>query len=210
MSLVSHFSERSGMRSVIGCVVAISVLLVVGCSEKKAPPAPPVAVKGDMELLVEQGMKDLKDAETWFHIADRYEMARQYPQQLDALQKVIAAKPEMGYAHLKLGNTYNSLGKREEAIKSLLEAKKHLPDNPVLYNNLGWTYGQVGKVKEQIAALRQAISLRPRYATGRLNLGLVLFRQGDRKGAEEQYTALLEFDEGTAQTLKKAIEGKKP
>ncbi len=199
------------MKNVIGCVAAISVLLAAGCSEKKAPaPAPPVAVKGDMELLVEQGQKDLKDAETWFHIADRYEMAQQYPQQLDALQKVIAAKPEMGYAYFKLANTYNRLGKREEAIKTFLEAKKHLPNNPVLYNNLGWTYGQVGRVKEQIAALRQAITLRSRYATARLSLGLVLLRQGDRKGAEEQQAALLAFDEGAAQTLKKEIEGKKP
>jgi len=198
------------MRNAIACVVAISVLLVAGCSEKKAPPAPPVAVKGDMELLVELGQKDLKDAETWFHIADRYEMAQQYPQELDALLKVIAAKPEMGFAYQKLGNTYNRLGKREEAIKSFLAAKKRLPNSPVLYNNLGWTYGQVGKVKEQIAALRQAIALRPQFATARLNLGLVLLRQGDRKGAAEQYTALLEFDEGAASTLKKAIEGKKP
>jgi tetratricopeptide (TPR) repeat protein len=189
---------------------SIAALLVAGCSEKKAPPAPPVAVKGDMELLVEQGMKDFKDAETWFHIAERYEMAQQYPQELDALLKVVAAKPEMGYAHHKLGNTYNRLGKREEAIKSFLEAKKYLPNHPVLYNNLGWTYGQVGKVKEQVAALRQAISLRPRYATARLNLGIVLVRQGDRKGAEEQHAALLVFDQGAADDLKKVIEGKKP
>ena len=188
---------------------SIAVLLVAGCSEKKAPPTPPVAVKGDLELLVEQGMKDLKDAETWFHIAYRYEMAGQYPQQLDALQKVIAAKPDMGFAHLRLGDTYNKLGKREEALKSFLAAKKYLPNNPMLYNNLGWTYGQVGQVKEQIAALRQAIALRPIFATARLNLGLVLLRQGDRKGAEEQLAALLKFDDGAAATLKKEIEGKK-
>lgn len=198
------------MRSIAVCAAAISILLVAGCSEKKAPPAPPVAVKSDMELLVEQGLKDLKDAETWFHIADRYEMAQQYPQELDALQKVIAAKPDMGYAYHKLANTYNRLGKREEAIKSFLEAKMRLPNNPVLYNNLGWTYGQVGRTREQIAALRQAISLRPRYATARLNLGFVLIRRGDRKGAEEQYAALLEFDEGAAATLKNEIAGKKP
>lgn len=198
------------MRSVIGCAAAISVLLVAACSEKKAPPAPPVAVKGDMELLVERGQKDLKDAGTWFHIADRYEMAQQYPQQLDALLKVIAARPDMGYAYQKLGNTYNRLGRHEEAIKSFLAAKEHLPDSPVLYNNLGWTYGRVGKTKEQIAALRRAIALRPRYATARLNLGLVLIRRGDRTGAEEQQAALLAFDEGAAITLKKAIEGKQP
>ena len=194
-------------KALVAC--SIAVLLVAGCSEKKAPPAPPVAVKGDMELLVEQGLKDLKDAETWFHIAYRYEMAGQYPQQLDALKKVIAAKPDMGFAHLRLGDTYNKLGKREEAIKSFLEAKKRLPDNPMLYNNLGWTYGQVGRVKEQIVALRQAVSLRPRFATARLNLGLVLIRQGDRKGAEEQLAALQEFDQGAADDLKKEIGGKK-
>jgi tetratricopeptide (TPR) repeat protein len=193
-------------------VYALAALLAAGCSEQKAPPppAPPVAVKGDMELLVEKGRKDLKDAETWFHIADLYERAQQYPQELDALQKVIAAKPEMGFAYIKMANTYNRLGKREEAIKSFLEAKKLLPNSPALYNNLGWTYGQVGKTKEQVAALRQAISLRPRYATARLNLGLVLLSQGDRKGAEEQYAALLTFDEGAAADLKKEIEGKKP
>jgi len=197
------------MKKVSACAVAMcGLLLVAGCSEKKAPPAPPVAVKGDMELLVEQGLKDLKDAETWFHIAYRYEMARQYPQQLDALQKVVAAKPDMGFAHLRLGDTYNKLGKREEAIKSFLEAKKYLPNNPMLHNNLGWTYGQVGRVKEQIAALRHAIALRPHFATARFNLGFVLLRQGDRKGAEEQYAALLLFDDGAAANLKKEIEGK--
>jgi tetratricopeptide (TPR) repeat protein len=196
-------------KALVAC--SISVLLVAGCSEKKAPPpAPPVAVKGDMELLVEKGQQDLKDAETWFHIADLYERAQQYPQELDALQKVVAAKPEMGFAYYKMANTYNRLGKREEAIASFLEAKKKLPASPALYNNLGWTYGQVGQTKEQIAALRQAIALRPRYATARQSLGLVLLRQGDRKGAEEQYAALLTFDEGAAADLKKEIEGKNP
>jgi tetratricopeptide (TPR) repeat protein len=197
-------------KTLLACPVA--VLLIAGCSEQKLPPppAPPVAVKGDMELLVEKGQKDLKDAETWFHIADLYERAQQYPQELDALQKVIAAKPEMGFTYIKMANTYNRLGRREEAIKTFLEAKKRLPANPALYNNLGWTYGQVGKTKEQIAALRQAIALRPRYATARQSLGLVLLEQGDRKGAEEQYAALMTFDEGAAADLKKAIEGKKP
>ena len=199
------------MRSVSGCVAIISVLIVAGCSEKPTPPpAPPVAVKGDMELLVEKGRRDPKDVETWFHIADLYERAQQYPQELDALQKVIAAKPDMGFAHFKMANTYNRLGRREEAVAAFLEARKYLPKNPALYNNLGWTYGQLGKTKEQVAALRQAIALRPRYATARLSLGLVLLGQGDRTGAEEQHAALLAFDEGAAAELKKAIEGKKP
>jgi tetratricopeptide (TPR) repeat protein len=166
----------------------------------------PVAVR--MELLVERA--EGSQGRNRFHIADLYERAQQYPQELDALQKVIAAKPDMGFAYFKMANTYNRLSKREEAIKTFLEAKKHLPNSPALYNNLGWTYGQVGKTKDQIVALRQAIALRPRYAAARLNLGLVLLRQGDRKGAEEQHAALLTFDEGAANDLKKELEGKKP
>ena len=54
------------------------VLVGVGLFRKRAcPPPPPVAVKGDFELLVEQGRQDLKDADTWFHIADLYELAQQ-------------------------------------------------------------------------------------------------------------------------------------
>ena len=193
-------------------LAALAALAFLGaCSEKPTPPpAPPVAVKGDMELLVEKGRRDPKDVETWFHIADLYERAQQYPQELDALQKVIAAKPDMGFAHFKMANTYNRLGKREDAIKSFLEAKKMLPNLAVLHNNLGWTYGQVGRVKDQIAALRQAVSLNQKYSTARLSLGVVLLKAGDRKGAEEQYAALLTFDEGAAATLKKELEGKKP
>lgn len=68
------------MRSVTACVASMSVLLFgAGCSEKPAPPPPPVAVKGAMELLVEKGRRDLKDVETWFPIADLYERAQQYP-----------------------------------------------------------------------------------------------------------------------------------
>jgi tetratricopeptide (TPR) repeat protein len=199
------------MRRVFGSATALAFLLVTGCSDKKpAAPAPPVAVKGDMELLVEQGQKDLKDFQTWFHIAELYERAQQYPQELDALQKVVAAKPDMGYAHYKMANTYNRLGKREEAVKAFLEAKKLLPNLSVLYNNLGWTYGQLGRPKDQVAALRQAVSLNDHYSTARLSLGLVLLKQGDRKGAQEQYTALMTFDEGAAAELKRQLEEKKP
>jgi len=52
--------------------------------------------------------------------------------------------------------------------------------------------------------------LNPKYSTARLSLGLVLLKQGDRKGAEEQLAVLLTLDEEAAQTLKKELEGKKP
>lgn len=203
------FGRAKGNLPMMRCAAALLALLLVGaCTERKAPPPAAGPVKGDVELLLEKAQKDPKDAESWFHIADLYERALQYPQEVDALQKVIAARPDMGFAHYKLGNTYNRLGKREEAIAAFLEAKKTLPKNPALYNNLGWTFGQVGRTKEQIEALRQAIALRPRYATARLSLGIVLLKQGDRAGAEAQLAALAAFDEGAAADLKKEIDAR--
>lgn len=200
------------MSNILLCAATLCALaLLAGCKEKPAaPPPPPVAVKGDMELLVERGQRNPNDVETWFHIADLYERAQQYRQELEALRKVVAAKPDLGYAHYKMANTYNRLGLREEAIAAFLEAKKHLPKLPALYNNLGWTYGQVGRTKDQIAALRRAIELRSRYATARLSLGLVLHKQGDSKGAAEQLAALRSFDDGAAAELQKAIGGGRP
>jgi tetratricopeptide (TPR) repeat protein len=191
--------------------IALTALaLVAACSEKSEPPRQAAApVVDEMTLLLEAVRKNPRDTDSWMHIADLYERAQAFEQEADALQKVLAVEPGRGFAHLKLANTYNQLGRREEAIASFLQAKKYLPNNPMLYNNLGWTYGQVGKTKEQLQALRQAVSLRPRFATARLNLGLVLLKQGDRKGAQQQYEALQEFDEGAAAALKKEIEGGK-
>jgi tetratricopeptide (TPR) repeat protein len=141
-------------------------------------------------------------------VADYYERARQYPQELDALKKVLAAKPDHGYAYVKMGNAYNQLGRHQEALAAFLEGRKLLPRNPALLNNLGWTYGKLGKGAEQLAALREAIDLRPRYATARFNLGIALLAKGDRAGAAAQHAALLEFDEGTAADLMKEMEAK--
>jgi tetratricopeptide (TPR) repeat protein len=188
--------------------IALAALLLAGaaCTEQKPPPPPAAPVKGDFELLLEKGQRDPGDAATWYHIADLYERSQQYGREVDALGKVLAAKPDMGYASFKLANAYNRLGKREEAIAAFLRADKTWPNSPVLFNNLGWTYGQVGRTKDQVAALRRAVQLRPRYATARRNLAVVLLKQGDRAGAEEQYRAIKEFDEDTAAELRHVIE----
>jgi tetratricopeptide (TPR) repeat protein len=200
---------KSGSLVMLRCAAAFSVLVLFGaCSEQKAPP-PPAQVKDDTELLLEKAQADPKDADTWFHVADNYERASQFPQEIDALKKVIAARPGMGWAHVKMGNAYNRLGRHEDAVAAFLAAEKLLPQNPMLFNNLGWTYGRLGKPNEAIVAYQRAVALRPRFSAARLNLGLVLLKKGDRAGAEAQHAALLEFDAGAAETLLKEMEARK-
>jgi tetratricopeptide (TPR) repeat protein len=190
---------------------ALAALALAGaCSEKpEAPRQAAVPAKDQMAVLQEAVQKNPKDTDSWMHIADLMERGQAWQLEVEALQKVIAIEPGRSFAHLKLANTYNRLGRYDDAVASFLEAKKTRPDDPVLYNNLAFAYGKLGKGAEQVAALRKAVSLRPRYATARLNLGTALLKQGDRAGAEEQYQALNAFDGDAAASLKQELGGGK-
>ncbi len=193
----------------------ISILLIIltmltACSKDNERPSVQIAPqKSDIQVLRERVASNPRDTDAWFHLADLYDRAGMYPEEVDALKKVIALKPkEIGYAYEQLGTAYNRLGKYREAIKPFLKAGKYSPKNPVIYNNLAASYGMVGKTNEQIAALEKAISLRPHYATARYNLGVVLLNKGRRAEALKQYNEIKKFDEGTAQALKKEIDAK--
>jgi len=191
-------------------ILLIIVAMLAACSKDNERPSVQIAPqKSDIQVLRERVASNPRDTDAWFHLAELYDRAGMYPEEIDALKKVIALKPkEIGYAYEQLGTAYNRLGKYREAIESFLKAGKYSPKNPVIYNNLAASYGMVGKTNEQIAALEKAISLRPHYATARYNLGVVLFNKGRRAEALNQYNEIKKFDEGTAQALKKEIDAK--
>jgi tetratricopeptide (TPR) repeat protein len=191
-------------------LVLVTIVVVAACSREQEPPRQAaVPVRDEMSLLQEAVRQNPRDADSWMHIADLFERGQAFEQEADALLKVLAIDPGRNFAHLKLGNTYNRLGRFQDAVASFLEAKKARPNDPVLYNNLAFAYGRLDKPAEQIAALRQAVSLRPRYATARLNLGIALLKKGDRAGAEQQLAALSEFDETAAAALRQELAGGK-
>lgn len=191
-------------------VIMIAVALLTACSrDNERAPVQVAPQKSDIQVLREQVASNPRDTEAWFHLAQLSDRAGMYPEEIDALKKVIALKPkEIGYAYEQLGTAYNRVGKYEEAVGSFLKAKDHSPKNPVVYNNLAASYGMIGKTNEQISALKKAIALRPRYATAHYNLGVVFLKKGKRDEARKQYEELKKFDEGTAQALKKEIDAK--
>ncbi len=179
----------------------------LACSDPPPAPPPP-AEPSDVEVLREHLQKEPGDAAGWFHLSELYDRASLYQDEADALRRVVALDPGMGYAHFRLGTTYGRLGDHPAAVKSFLEAQRTFRDQPVLYNNLAYSYGKLGRTGEEIAALRKAIALRPRYATARFNLGKALLARGDRAGAEQQVRALAEFDEGAAASLQRELDAR--
>lgn len=192
-------------------LLLITMALIGACSQDNERPSVQLGPqKSEVQVLREQVASNPRDTEAWFHLVVLYDRIGMYPEEIDALKKVIALKPkEIGYAYEQLGTTYNRLGKYREAIDSFLKAKQYSPKNPLIYNNLAASYGMTGKSNEQIASLEKAISLRPHYAMARYNLGVVLLKKGRRAEALKQYNELNKFDAGTAQALKKEIDAKK-
>jgi Flp pilus assembly protein TadD len=179
------------------------------CSDEP-PPRPPLtrasAPKSDADLVQEQLKKDPSDAEAWYHLGEILERAGLHEREAEALKKAIELKPDMGWAHMKLGTACNRLGRYEEAVGHFRAAEKLLKRKPTLYNNLAWSYGKLGKNAEEIAALRKAIEIRPTYVVAHFNLGVALLRQGARREAEKELRILQELDEGAAATLQKELE----
>jgi tetratricopeptide (TPR) repeat protein len=175
-----------------GILFALTALLLVSCtSEKEQQPAQQVASeKSQFEQVREQTVKDPKDVDAWSRLADMYESSQMYNEEAAVLKTIITLKPDKRYAYVRLGNTYNRLGRYQEAINIFLAGTKYPPPDPVLYNNLATSYGMLGKTNQEIAALKKALALRPRYATARYNLGVVDLKKGHREEALKQYNEL--------------------
>lgn len=186
------------------CLALAAALL--SCADEPPPRKPPArAPPSEADLLAARVRQDPGDAEAWFHLSEIFERARRHEEEAEALRKVVALRPEMGWAHLRLGTACNRLGRYDEAVRHFLDAERTMKGQATLYNNLAWSYGRLGRTADEIAALRKAIALRPGYAVARYNLGVALLRAGARAEAEAQARALRALDEGAAEALEQQL-----
>jgi len=194
-------------------ILAILLLLtpfVFSCSRETGKPATPAAEqKNDIQLLREKILRDPKDADALYLLAELYERAALFPEEIETLQKVVAIKPDMGYAYFKMGTACNRIERYQEAVANFTKATKLIQNQPMLYNNLAFSYGKLGKTDLQIAALKKAIALRPGYNIARFNLGMAYLKTGQQKEALQQYTVLKDRDEAYAIALKKEIDSRR-
>jgi len=200
--------------------IAVAVLLLgQSCGHKEeSKPQQPVASEAQIiahsnENIFEEFLRKVKDdpknVDNLYHLADLYERNNQYEKAIETFAKVIAIKPDMGYAYLKMGTSYSRMNQPDKAVAILKDAAGHLPRNPVVLNNLGIAYGKLGRLDDEIDALKRAIAIRSRYASARYNLGLTYINKGNLAAARSEYQALNEFNSTMALDLLKQIEAGK-
>jgi tetratricopeptide (TPR) repeat protein len=124
----------------------------------------------------------------------------QYEAAVAALNKVVAEKPDIAWAHFQLGYAYTALKRTDEARAEYERATALDPKMSEAFLNLGILLTE----KDPGAAvppLRRAVDLLPSQSRPRFLLGHALVRSGNISGSVEAYEAALRLDPRDLETV---------
>src|SRR5580704_4973654 len=125
--------------------------------------------------------------------------ASQFEAALTPLQKFLAEKPDVAWAHFQLAYAYTALKRSDEARSEYERATALNPKMSEAFLNLGILLTE----KDPAAAvppLRRAVDLLPAQSRPRFLLGLAQERSGDIPAATDSYEAALRLDPRDVET----------
>ncbi len=123
-----------------------------------------------------------------------------YPQALEHVDKVIAAKPQDPQARFLKGLILTEQGDTKDAIEVFQKLTQDYPDLPEPYNNLAVIYAGKGHYEKARAALEKSIRTHSSYATAYENLGDVYARL-----ASQAYDKALQLDSSNSTAQSKLM-----
>ncbi len=124
----------------------------------------------------------------------------QFEAAITPLQKLLAEKPDIAWAHFQLAYAYTALKRTNEARAEYERATALDPKMSEAFLNLGILLTQKDPAAA-IGPLRKAVDLLPAQSRPRFLLGYALERSGDIPGAAESYEAALRLDPRDVQTV---------
>lgn len=143
---------------------------------------------------VSNPLNDLLDEAQHAIDANNFEAA------IPPLQKFIAEKPEVAYAHFQLAYAYTALKRSDEARAEYERAMALDPKMPEAPLNLGILLLEKDP-GSAVPPLRKAVDLLPSQSRPRLLLGAAQERAGDFAGAAESFEGALRLDPRDAEAL---------
>jgi Flp pilus assembly protein TadD len=111
-----------------------------------------------------------------------------------SLQKFIAEKPEVAFAHFQLGYAYTALKRGDEARAEYERAIALDPKMPEAYLNLGILLLDKQEYAAAVAPLSKAVELLPAQSRPRSLLAVAQDRSGDQEGAVRSFEGVLHLD----------------
>jgi tetratricopeptide (TPR) repeat protein len=119
--------------------------------------------------------------------------ANQFEAALVPLQKFLAEKPDIAWAHFQLAYAYTALKRTDEARAEYERATTLDPKMSEAFLNLGMLLSEKDPAAA-VAPLRRAVDLLPAQSRPRFLLGHAQERAGDIPGAVESYEGALHLD----------------
>jgi len=110
------------------------------------------------------------------------------------LQRFIAEKPEVAFAHFQLGYTYTALKRSDEARAEYERAIAVDPKMPEAYLNLGILLLDKQEYPAAVVPLSKAVELLPAQSRPRSLLAVAQDRSGDQEGAARSFEGVLHLD----------------
>jgi Flp pilus assembly protein TadD len=147
---------------------------------KQSTQARPQKIANPLNDLLDEAQRDVD--------ANNFEAA------ITPLQKLIAEKPEIAFAHFQLGYAYTAL-KRWDAARAEYERAIALDAKmPEAYLNLGILLLDKQEYAAAIAPLSKAVELLPAQSRPRALLAVAQDRSGDQEGAARSFEGVLHLD----------------
>lgn len=141
---------------------------------------------------------------------------KDYAQATISCNDALRLSPGDGETMLYLGRIYESQKQAakatdafRKAVDGLLKFTKQNPNYSDGFYLLGNAYFKLSRFNEAIDSYRKCLAISPKFARGRLALGISYLEKGDRasrQAAIEQYNLLLSIDPPTAEKLKSQID----
>lgn len=117
---------------------------------------------------------------------------KRFPEAEKIVRDLIAQNAQSAEAHATLAQILDAEGKHLSAIAEYRIALAAAPNSASLWGNLGWSQYEEGLMDESVTSGRKALTLDPKQAYVRFNIGLAY-------AARDQWTqALKEYQEGIA------------
>ncbi len=151
-----------------------------------SPPSKTQKLSNPLNDLLDEAQRDIDN--------------NQFEAAVAPLQKFLAEKPDIAYAHFQLGYAYTALKRSGEARAEYERATALDPKMSEAFLNLGILLMEKDP-SAAVTPLRRAVDLLPSQSRPRYLLGYALERSGDSAGAVESLEGALRLDPRDLETL---------
>jgi Flp pilus assembly protein TadD len=189
---MKHFRLRSYALGVPVCSIVLAVALraalgmdIAATAFAQSPAKHPTQQRSQK---VANPLNDLLDE------AQRNLDSNNFEAAIAPLQKCIAEKPDVAFAHFQLGYTYTALHRTDEARAEYERAIALDAKMPEAYLNLGVLFLDKQQYTAAVAPLTKAVELLPAQSRPRSLLAVAQDRSGDQEGAARSFEGVLHLD----------------